>query len=295
MKRGVTIGFFDGVHLGHQYLLTTLCSQAHERGLQSCVVTFTQHPRQVLCPDWTPSLLTTADEKLQLLKATGVDRIEMLTFTPEMAMLSARQFMEQVLRDQLDTRLLLIGYDNRFGHNRTETFNDYVAYGRDLGIEVIAATQSKNQASSSIIRQLLSEGCVADAAQLLGRHYCLTATVVGGFRVGRQLGFPTANLSPLSAEKLIPARGVYAVRVGIDGELPTQPAMMNIGTRPTFSGHDVTLEVHLLHFSGQLYGHELTVQFVQRLREERRFDSPEQLTEQLAKDAKQAARAATMS
>ena len=320
--RGATIGFFDGVHLGHQHLLSTLCRLAHERNLQSCVVTFSQHPRQVLCSNWTPTLLTTADEKLQLLKATGVDRIEMLTFNPEMAELSARQFMEQVLRNQLGTCLLLTGYDNRFGHNRTETFDDYVAYGRELGIDVIAATQftiphsqsniqnsqsalpiiqhselniQNSPPASSLIRQLLSEGCVTDAAQLLGRYYSLKATVVDGFRVGRQLGFPTANLCPLSTEKLIPARGVYAVRVGIDGESPTLPAVMNIGNRPTFSGHELTLEVHLLNFSGQLYGHELTVQFVQRLREERRFSSPEQLTEQLAKDAQQAARVAFIS
>jgi riboflavin kinase/FMN adenylyltransferase len=315
MDVAATIGFFDGVHLGHQHLLATLCQLARERGLQSCVVTFAQHPRQVLCPDWRPSLLTTADEKEQLLADTGVERIEMLTFTREMAALTARQFMEQILSNQLNTRLLLTGYDNRFGHNRAETFDDYVTYGRDLGIDVVPATQlrltparsalkdtpSPEEAchpsaanlqpspNSTLIRQLIAEGNVSDAAQLLGRCYSLTAQVVGGFQIGRQLGFPTANLRPLSAEKLIPGRGVYAVKVGIDGTQSMLTGMMNIGTRPTFSGHDTSLEVHLLHFSEQLYGHKLTVQFVKRLREERRFDSPEQLAEQLAKDAQQAA------
>lgn len=310
-----TIGFFDGVHLGHQYLLATLCRMAREQGLQSCVVTFSLHPRQVLCPDWKPSLLTTAEEKQQLLASTGVDHIEMLTFTPEMAMLTARQFMEQVLLNQLGTRLLLIGYDNRFGHDRRETFDDYVAYGHDLGIDVIAATPFRiensefrienslsalptNQSStfniqnstpaSSTIRRLLTEGRVNEAALLLGRYYSLSSRVVGGFQVGRQLGFPTANLCPLSSEKLIPSTGVYAVRVGIDGEPPSLPGMMNIGTRPTFGSHDLTLEVHLLHFSGQLYGHTLEVQFVKHLRAERLFDTPTELINQLTEDARQA-------
>lgn len=313
-ETAVTIGFFDGLHLGHQHLIASLCQLAREERLRSCVVTFGQHPRQVLCPDWQPQLLTTPEEKRLLLAATGVDQVEMLTFTREMAALTARQFMEQVLRQQLSARLLLTGFDNRFGHGRQEGFPDYEAYGRELGISVIAATPfalppapvgsqppappqgitlptgaagSPVRPASSLIRVLVAKGDVTEAARLLGRPYSLTASVTGGFQVGRTLGFPTANLQPIGSGKLVPGNGVYAVRVGIDGERPWRPGMMNIGTRPTFGSHPQTLEVHLLHFSSQLYGHRMEVVFVAHLRNEQRFSSPAELVSQLKRDAQQ--------
>ena len=286
-----TIGFFDGVHRGHQYLIGQLKDLAAQRGMESMVVTFGCHPRQVVSTDWQPQLLSTTLEKRHALEQTGIDRLEVLQFDHQMAALSARAFMEQVLLGQLGVRLLLIGYDNRFGHNREEGFDDYVRHGRELGIEVVQAQPLIEQGvgiSSSLVRRQLGQGDVAKAAHCLGRCYSLTGKVVGGERIGRQLGFPTANLQPDEPQKLVPATGVYAVRVALDDGTEQWQGMMNIGTRPTFDGHVQTLEVHLFDFSGNLYDHRLTVQFVRRLRGEQHFPTPEALVAQLREDAKQA-------
>jgi riboflavin kinase/FMN adenylyltransferase len=226
----------------------------------------------------------------------GIDRVEVLAFTAELKSLTARQFMEQVLRDQMNVRVLLTGYDNRFGRNREEGFDDYVHYGRELGIEVrclppLDSTPSSLNAqnvSSSYIRQLLSEGQVAEAARCLGHPYSISGRVAHGEHIGTELGFPTANLVPSSLQQLIPAPGAYAVKVTLltpHPSLYTLSGMMNIGTRPTFDGHEQTLEVHILHFHEDLYGQALSVEFVKRLREERRFESMEALKEQLKQDA----------
>jgi riboflavin kinase/FMN adenylyltransferase len=228
----------------------------------------------------------------------GIDRVEVLAFTAELKSLTARQFMEQVLRNQMNVRVLLTGYDNRFGRNREEGFDDYVRYGRELGIEVVSLPPAPSEGregvvSSSYIRQLLLEGQVAEAAQCLGHPYSISGRVAHGEHIGTELGFPTANLVP-SESQLIPAPGAYAVRVTFNtphSSLHTQSGMMNIGTRPTFDGHEQTLEVHILHFHEDLYGQALSVEFVKRLREERRFDSMEALKEQLKQDAIQAEQA----
>lgn len=291
LPAAATIGFFDGVHRGHQYLISQLCRVAGERGLRSLVVTFANHPRQVVSTDWQPQLLSTPEEKLQLLQQTAVGSVEVLTFNRQLASLSAREFMQQVLLQQLGVRLLLIGYDNRFGHNREEGFADYVRHGRELGIEVVQAQpliESGVGISSSLVRRLLSEGDVAAAARCLGRPYQLSGSVVGGEHIGRHLGFPTANLQPDHAQKLVPATGAYAVRVRLADDSREWPAMMNIGTRPTFGPHGQTLEVHLFDYHGDLYGRQLTIGFVRRLRAERPFQSAAELIEQLKKDALQA-------
>lgn len=296
-----TIGFFDGVHRGHQYLLNRVAADAHSHGLASMVITFGEHPRQVLQSDYRPHLLTTPEERLSLLSTTGVDCCVVLPFDLEMASLSARSFMDTVLKQTLHVERLHIGYDHHFGHDRSEGFEQYVGYGRDLGITVVheeglrlsafmnqipANLSGETAVSSSLVRRLLSEGLVDEAAILLGRFYDITGRVVGGAHEGRQLGYPTANLDLCCSSKLVPSAGVYAVLVQ-NG----QPAMMNIGTRPTYGeGHPQTLEVHILNFSADLYGQQLTVHFVSRLRGERRFDSPSALAEQLCADARETSR-----
>ena len=284
-----TIGMFDGVHLGHQFVLRQMVDLAHEQGLQSLCITFDHSPRQ-------EQVLTPLDEKVRLIRQAGIDRVEVLAFTEALKVLTAREFMEQVLRDQMDVRVLLTGYDNRFGHNREEGFDDYVRYGQELGIEVrclppLTGDQpllNAQQVSSSYIRQLLSEGKVSEATACLGHPYSINGHVAHGEHIGTELGFPTANLVPLSPYQLIPAPGAYAVKVTLHTPHSTSHTlngMMNIGTRPTFDGHEQTIEVHILHFHEDIYGLPLSVEFVDRLREERRFDSMEALREQLKQDA----------
>ena len=290
-----TIGFFDGVHLGHCHLINMLKKVARERSVQSCVITFDRHPRQVVQPEWCPDMLTTLDEKTQLLKATGIDRCEVLHFDREMASQSARDFMLHTLKELLGVSILVTGYDNRFGHNRSEGFEDYVRYGKEIGIEVIKGeelTVGSTNVSSSSIRRMLKEGNIEDATRCLGYEYQLTGTVVAGEHIGRTIGFPTANIRPNDSSKLIPANGVYAVDVWSESEedysksevITRRRAMLNIGTRPTFDGKATTIEVHIPDFKGNLYGKTLTISFISKIREERRFDSPEALVEQLNKD-----------
>lgn len=283
-----TIGFFDGVHIGHCHLINMLKKVARERGVEACVITFDRHPRQVVQPEWCPEMLTTLEEKTQLLEATGIDRCEVLHFDREMANQSAHDFMLHTLKEKLGVSILVTGYDNRFGHNRSEGFEDYVRYGKEIGIEVIKGeelTDGSNNVSSSSIRRMLKEGRIEDATRCLGREYQLTGTVVGGEHIGRTIGFPTANIRPNDSSKLIPANGVYAVDVWSQaGDINRERAMLNIGTRPTFNGTATTIEVHIPHFAGNLYGSTLRIAFLRKIREERKFDSPEALVEQLNKD-----------
>ncbi len=285
-----TIGFFDGVHRGHQYLIRRLREEAELQGMQSMVITFDRHPREVLGSNYQPRMLSTLDEKMERLKQTGVDRCVVLPFTRELAALSAREFMQQVLKRQLNVARLYMGYDNRFGHNREEGFDDYVRYGREIGIEVIlndAFTLNQIHISSSVVRSFVSEGEIELANQCLGYPYMVTGKVVDGVREGRKMGFPTANIEPDDAQKLIPAPGVYAVRVSVEGCREWLDGMMNIGTRPTFGENRLSLETHILHFSDDIYGKKLTVAFVKRLRAEQRFSSVAALREQLVKDEQQ--------
>ena len=283
-----TIGFFDGVHIGHCHLINMLKKVARERGVESCVITFDRHPRQVVQPEWCPEMLTTLEEKTQLLEATGIDRCEVLHFDRDMANQSAHDFMQHTLKEKLGVSILVTGYDNRFGHNRSEGFEDYVRYGKEIGIEVIKGeelTDGSNNVSSSSIRRMLKEGRIEDATRCLGREYQLTGTIVGGEHIGRTIGFPTANIRPDDSNKLIPANGVYAVDVWSQaGDINRERAMLNIGTRPTFNGTATTIEVHIPHFAGNLYGSTLSIAFLRKIREERKFDSPEALVEQLNKD-----------
>lgn len=283
-----TIGFFDGVHRGHRYLIDQMITVATEAGMESMVITFDRHPRQVLHSDYLPQMLSTFEEKKALLETTPADHIEILTFDEQLAALSARDFMEQVLRNRLNVCKMVIGYDNRFGHNRSEGFEDYVRYGKELGIEVIQAMPlsepDKEAISSSYIRACLLVGNVWGANEALGYAYSLTGRVTDGFHEGRKIGFPTANLDTDETGKLVPASGVYAVHVQLENEQHLRPAMMNIGTRPTYDGHMQTLEVHIFDFDSDIYGQQLRVVFDRRIRNEMKFSSPQELAKQLEKD-----------
>ena len=282
-----TVGFFDGVHAGHRFLIEELKKEAGKHDLLSLVVTFRLHPRKVLHDSFQPLLLTTPEEKMRMLQLLGVDKVIELDFTPEMAQLSAFDFMHQVLSKQLDVNLLLVGHDHKFGHNREDGFPEYLNYGKQTGIEVIQATRyttpGLNHISSSEIRSALQKGYIDRANALLTEPYAFTGFVVNGFKVGKKIGFPTANLQPLHPDKLIPGMGVYAVLV--EWKEKTYRAMMNIGMRPTMeNGSEISLEVHILDFEEDIYHQEIKVKFIHKIRDEIKFDSIEQLIQQLKKD-----------
>lgn len=284
-----TIGFFDGVHRGHQFMIDSLTTMAHAQGRQSLVITFDRHPRQVVHADYVPQLITTTDEKLQLLHATAADRIEVLHFDAQMAQLSAYEFMRQVLHEKYGVAMLLTGYDNRFGHNRAEGFADYVRYGEEMGMEVLQNTPidiDGMRVSSSLIRRLIVEGNITEASNCMGHPYSITGSVAHGFQEGRRIGFPTANIVPESAEKLVPGNGVYATRVSVEGG-EWMPAMLNIGTNPTFQRQQTTIEAHIIGFEGDIYGRKVRVEFGRKLRDEQRFESVETLQKQLEADKKE--------
>ena len=285
-----TIGFFDGVHRGHRFLIRQLTRYAVGHDLASLLVTFRTHPRQVMQAAYQPQLLTTYDEKCGQLATTGADYCLTLDFTTALAALSARRFMAEILKEKLSVKVLVIGYDHRFGHDRSEGFAEYVEYGRELGMEVVRAdafAMSEVNVSSSMVRACLAEGEVGIAARCLTRPYEITGRVVHGFHVGHELGFPTANIQVEDSQKLIPKNGVYAVWVKgkIGGEEHVWGGMLNIGLRPTMeNGENRTIEVHLLDFAGDLYGCRLTLSFVRRLRDERKFRNKGELVHQLRDD-----------
>ncbi len=282
-----TMGFFDGVHEGHRYLIDSLQDLADKKRMPALLLSFWPHPRKVLQSDYCPQLLSTEDEKESLLRASGVDRVEFLPFTPEMAEMTAREFMEKVLRDTYHVRYLLIGHDHHFGKGgREESFEEYCRYGRELGIEVLRAEpyyQEGQLVSSSYIRRCLSEAEIEAANKALGYPYFLQGVVCEGFGNGKKLGFPTANLRVSDDSKLIPARGVYAVNVLLNGE--SHRGMLNIGTRPTMqNGCDRSIEVHIFDFDEDIYGQTVCVEFLRFIREEKTFASIEDLRVQLAID-----------
>lgn len=269
-----TIGFFDGVHRGHRHLIREVLDIAEARGCESLVVTFDCHPLSVLNPEKAPKLLSLCDEKVEMLKASGVDEVYVLPFTKELAKLSARDFMERVLKKQLAVSTLVMGYNHSFGN--AESGHDYKAYGEELGIEVLTASPLEG-VCSSVIRDALKRGDIDAANEGLGYIYSFEGTVVGGKRVGRQIGFPTANIE-IGDDKMLPKVGVYKVKAYPLGEDLGEAllGMMNVG--------EDTVEVHLLGFEGDLYGRNLRIEVENFVRDERHFDSLEELKAQLEKD-----------
>ncbi len=279
-----SIGFFDGVHLGHQFLIRQVREVAMLHGISSMLITFDSHPRNVVCPTCVPQPLNTLEEKLALLRSTGVDRVEILPFTDELSRMTAYQFMRDVLMEKFDVRYLIVGYNHHFGHDEA-SYEDYARWGKELGIDVIQAVVLEGEkVSSSIIRKSISEGEMERVESMLGYAYSLSGKVVEGRRVGRTMGFPTANVQ-MTERKLLPPKGAYIVDVSVDGA-SLGPGMLNIGSRPTLqNGDDTSIEVHLLDFSGDLYEKTVQLHLHKRLRDERLFDSLDSLKAQLKKDA----------
>lgn len=281
-----TIGFFDGLHQGHQFLVSQTKKQAQEMGLKTLIITFDQHPRRVLHADFQPKLLNTLQERLALIEKTAVDYCVVLTFTKELAQLSSYSFMKEILVEQLNVKKLLIGYDHHFGNDKQNGFEQYSAYGTKLGISVVQAPPfiiDQTTLSSSVIRRLIEKGNMVLATQFLGYHYFLSGRVIHGNKIGRKLHFPTANLL-VDEQKQIPSIGIYAVKVEYVGVL--YKAMLSIGTRPTIDPTEqkITIEVHLFDFNQEIYGEQIKVMFVAWVRNELKFDNLHQLEEQLKKD-----------
>lgn len=280
-----TIGFFDGVHRGHQFLISQVRRIANQRGLSSLLITFPIPPRKVLQPDFTPQLLTTPEEKRDLLASTGADACLFLNFTLELSRLTAREFM-QLLHDRYGVEVLVIGHDHRFGHRKEEGFEDYVRYGEEMGMEVLQADvfrQEGQNVSSSAIRRLLQDRLPEQAQEYLGYPYRYTGKVGYGHQIGRTLGFPTANLTPVNPYKLLPAEGIYAVYVWVHGN--RYRGMLDIGYRPTLqNGDERTVEVNILDFNQDIYGEEITMEFKYYMREDIKFDTVEELIVQLEED-----------
>ena len=285
-----TIGFFDGVHPGHRYLLGELRKLADERGLPSAIITFATHPRVALQSDYQPKLLNSFEEKIELLSETCVDYIIVIDFTTSFAALSAREFITNFLSSELGVKTLLIGYDHRFGYQRTEGFEQYVVYGRECGVEVVEALPFNNEGlvvSSSKVRQFIAEGNVAAASRLLGYLYCLKGRVVGGYKVGRTIGFPTANIAIDEKFKVLPLNGSYAVWIIIDSR--RHKGMLYIGSRPTLEHDDsISVEVNIFDFSEDIYNESVAVEFVEFIREDKKFDSLDDLKEQMCADKQKA-------
>jgi riboflavin kinase/FMN adenylyltransferase len=283
----VTIGTFDGVHPGHRAILHRLVSRAKAMDGQALVITFHPHPRLVLQPqDTSLRLLQTLDEKIAHLAAAGVDRLLVIPFTKAFSQTDSEAFIREVLHRRVQAAHVVIGYDHRFGKGRGGGLAELTQLGRELGFtveEIPAQEIDTAKVSSTRIREALLAGQVAEAHRLLGYPYSLTATVVHGDKRGRQMGFPTANLKlNTDTPKLLPANGVYAVEVWVDTE--KYMGMMNIGNRPTVDGLRFVPEVHLLDFAADLYDRQLRVCFRERIRQEQRFGSLDELIAQLHKD-----------
>jgi riboflavin kinase/FMN adenylyltransferase len=285
----MTMGTFDGVHRGHQALLKPLIAGARKTGAASVLVTFEPHPRCVLDPDHCPANLTTLEEKTWLLDQLGLDHLVVIPFTPQVAALSPAVFMERLLRG-IQVRHIVIGENHRFGHGQRgdPALLRRLGTRHDFTVEVAPTlARGRTPISSSRIRRLVLLGQVRAAAQLLGRDYFIRSTVEHGVKRGRELGFPTANLR-ISPNKLLPATGIYAVRVDLEDR--TLAGALSVGFRPTFGGNTLTVEVFILDFDGDLYDKLLTVWFVQRLRGEKRFASVTTLVQQMARDVENARR-----
>ena len=287
-EMAATIGFFDGVHAGHRFLLEQLKRLADAHQIPSMAITFSRYPQSVLNQGFQQELLSTLDERLERLSLSGIDYCLLLDFTPELAQLSAREFIQWKLKREWFVKLLLIGYDHRFGKNREEDFNDYVKYGKECGMEIMQALELPDVAvSSTIIRNYLLDGNVKEANRLLSYCYRLEGKVVEGNRLGSEIGFPTANLEINDKTKIIPGEGVYASHVY--WKQKKYEGMTYIGKRPTVMLQgDKRIEVHLFDFSGDLYEETLQLEFVEFLREDKRFENLEELKKQLFADKESA-------
>ena len=281
----LTIGTFDGVHLGHQKIIERVVTTARQEGLLATIFTFFPHPRMVVQHDKSLKLIHTLEEKKQLLQQLGVDLLVVQPFNEAFAQLTAEEFVSTILVQHLNVKKVIIGYDHRFGRNRTANINDMRLFGEKYGFaveEISVQEVDEVSVSSTKIREALNKGDVTTAEHYLGTPYSLTGTVVHGLKLGRTLGYPTANIQVTEDYKLIPKDGVYAVYSYIGARKVY--GMMSIGKNPTIKGKGASIEVYFFDFNGDLYDRELTIYFVKYLREERKFSSVALLKKQLQDD-----------
>ena len=281
----ITIGTFDGVHIGHRKILERLINNAKVLELKSTVLTFFPHPRMVLQKDVSIKLLNTIDEKIKILEELGIDYLIVHPFTKDFSRLTATQFVRDILVNELKTKKIIIGYDHRFGRNRNANINDLMAFGNSLDFEVeeISAQEVDDvSVSSTKIRKALEEGDMMTANMYLGYNYMLTGSIIRGKGLGRKLDFPTANLSIPEEYKLMPKNGVYVVSSAMDDK--TVFGMMNIGYNPTVEGKEKSIEINFFDFDRDLYGKRIQVDVIERIRDEQKFSSIEALKAQLKKD-----------
>jgi riboflavin kinase/FMN adenylyltransferase len=282
----VTQGTFDGVHLAHKIILSKVKQLAKNKNGESVVMTFEPHPRMVLKPNTHDlKLLTTLDEKIELLQKEGIQNLIVIPFTIEFSQMQSQAFIKQILVDKIGTKTLVIGYDHRFGKNREGSFEHLKNYNNDYGFEVEEVSEQlvdEIAVSSTKIRKALNEGKITISAKYLGRNYSIKGTVVKGLQLGRTIGYPTANLIVDSENKLIPSDGVYAVKVIVNSN--TFGGMLNIGNNPTVEGKGRSIEVNIFDFSEDIYNQSISIIFVNKLREEEKFNGLDALKTQLEKD-----------
>jgi len=283
----ITIGNFDGVHLGHREIFRKIVKEAGERNTKSVVITFDPHPQKIMHPEKRPFfLLTPLNQKLDLIRSCGVDAVILIKFSTEFAEITAGEFVENILWGKLRLSKLFVGYDYVFGKGKGGNAEFLKAYGKKLGFQVeeISAVKTDGMISSSTnIRLSILEGNVKLASEMLGRPYGVSGTVVKGYRRGTDIGYPTANIK---SEKVIPATGVYVIIAELEGI--RHRGVINIGCNPTFGNEEISAEVHLLDFEGDIYGEAITILFIDRLRDEIKFKGPEELARQIKKDIERA-------
>jgi riboflavin kinase/FMN adenylyltransferase len=284
-KTIVTLGTFDGVHIGHNAILEKISKAAQQENLESVILTFFPHPRLIVSNNYDIKLLNTIDEKAVLLEKKGIQNFIIHPFDKFFSELSPREFVTRVLVEKLKVQKIIIGHDHKFGKDRAADFNDLINFGKEFGFEVeeISAQQiNEVSVSSTKIRNSLLEGNISLANEYLGYPYVLTGNVVKGNQLGRTIGFPTANIEIPEDYKLIPKNGVYVVTVNVNDQ--DVFGMMNIGVKPTLGKNKLSIEVHLLNFNKDIYNQKIQVNFLERLREEQKFESFEALKSQLELD-----------
>ncbi|MDZ7757482.1 bifunctional riboflavin kinase/FAD synthetase [Rhodohalobacter sp.] len=285
----LTVGTFDGVHAGHRVLIKKVVESARERNARSVIVTFDPHPRDIINPGSDGiRLLSTLEERAELLADLDVDEMVVIPFDRDFSLLTSEEFVRNVVWEKIGVSEFVIGYDHHFGRNREGTIETVQNLGKELGFDsrIVSKQEVGNRtvSSTAIRKAIQNDGDMQLAASFLERNYILHGTVVHGDKRGKQIGYPTANIMPQNSKKIVPKRGVYAVWIRVDSNY--HPGMMNIGVRPTFEGEQETLEVNIFDFDENIYGKEVQIQFVDRIRDERNFNGVEQLIEQLKSDEK---------
>ncbi len=289
LKTVLTVGTFDGVHAGHKVLVNRVQKISEKENARSVIVTFDPHPRDIINPGQAGiKLLTSLDERSELLADLGVDEMVVIPFDRDFSLLTSEEFVRDIIWEKIGVSDFVIGYDHQFGRNREGTIETVQELGQKLGFKTHVVSkqevEDKTVSSTAIRHAIHDDGDMQLAATLLDKHYILNGTVVHGDKRGKKIGYPTANIKPQNEKKVIPRKGVYAVWVRYEGSY--YQGMMNIGERPTFEGDSIVLEVHILDFDSNIYGKDVQLQFVQRIRDEQQFSGLEELKNQLKKDKK---------